>query len=64
MELELGLSVPATGTRADILLTAPDGARLDEVAPALLACVLPAGASGALSVDGHARRRRDRPASR
>lgn len=52
MELELGLSVPATGVRADVLLTAPDGARLDEVTPALLSCVLSPGRSGRLSAAG------------
>jgi S-DNA-T family DNA segregation ATPase FtsK/SpoIIIE len=44
--------VPATGVRADVLLTTAQGTRLDEVAPALLARVLPPGQAGALSVDG------------
>ena len=52
MELELGLCVPASGVAADVLLTAPDGARLDQVAPALLSCVLPPGRSGRLSLAG------------
>jgi S-DNA-T family DNA segregation ATPase FtsK/SpoIIIE len=52
VELGLGLLVPATGARADVLLRAADGTRLDEVAPLLLARVLPAGATGVLSCGG------------
>lgn len=52
MELGLGLLVPATGARADVVVRTADGTRLDEVAPLLLARVLPAGAAGRLSVAG------------
>ena len=52
MELSLGLRVPATGARADVVVRAHEGARLDEVADLLLARVLPAGATGRLSVGG------------
>ncbi|MCW2679386.1 MAG: hypothetical protein JWM62_787, partial [Frankiales bacterium] len=43
MELGLGLLVPATGARADVVVRAAEGTRFDEVAPLLLARVLPAG---------------------
>ncbi|MBW3646899.1 MAG: FHA domain-containing protein [Actinobacteria bacterium] len=52
MELGLGLSVPATGARADVVVRARDGACLAEVAPVLLTKVLPAGRTGQLSVGG------------
>ncbi len=54
MELGLGLLVPATGARADVVVRAAGGTRLDQVAPLLLARVLPAGATGRLSVAGAA----------
>ena len=52
MELGLGLSVPATGARADVVVRARDGACLADVAPALLARVLPPSQTGRLSVGG------------
>jgi S-DNA-T family DNA segregation ATPase FtsK/SpoIIIE len=52
VELGLGLHVPATGARADVVVRGSDGARLDEVAPLLLARVLPPGRGGELSVAG------------
>jgi len=52
VDLGLGLLVPATGARADVVVRARDGARLEDVAPLLLARVLPAGATGRLSVGG------------
>jgi S-DNA-T family DNA segregation ATPase FtsK/SpoIIIE len=52
--VELGLGVHALGTsaRADVVVRAPEGTTLAEVADQLLAVVLPEGASGPLSVDG------------
>ena len=52
MELGLGVVVPATGARADVLVRARTGARLGEVAPLLLARVQPEAGAGSLSVDG------------
>ena len=52
MEIGLGVVVPASGARADVVVRAPEGSPLAEVAPALLARVLPAGRTGRLSVDG------------
>ena len=46
MELELSLLVPATGARADVLVTATGSTSLADVVPALLARALPAGAPG------------------
>ena len=54
MELALGVRVPASGARADVLVRAPDGACLGDVTAPLLARVLPGGATGRLSVDGRA----------
>jgi S-DNA-T family DNA segregation ATPase FtsK/SpoIIIE len=52
VELGLGLLVPTTGGRADVLVRAREGATLADVAPLLLARVLPAGQTGQLSVGG------------
>ena len=52
MELGLGLSVPATGARADVVVRARDGACLADVAPILLARVLQPSQTGRLSVGG------------
>ncbi len=52
MELGLGLCVPATGARADVVVRARDGACLKDVAAGLLARVLPPGQSGQLSAGG------------
>lgn len=52
MELGLGLLVPATGARADVVVRAPEGACVRDVADLLLARVLPAGAAGRLSAAG------------
>ena len=49
MEVGLGLRVPATGARADVVVRCAEGTRLDEVAPRLLALV---SADGPLSVGG------------
>ena len=52
MELRLGLHVPATGARTDVLVRARDGTCLADVETELLARVCPAGAAGQLSVGG------------
>jgi len=54
VELGLGLVVPTTGARADVLVRAPAGAPLGLVGTTLLAQVLPAGTTGTLSVGGTA----------
>ncbi len=51
VELGLGLLVPATGARADVVVRAHEGTCLGDVTTTLLSRVLPAGASGRLSVD-------------
>lgn len=52
MELGLGVHAVATGARADVVVRAPEGTTLGEVAPQLLATVLPEPPVGALSVGG------------
>ena len=52
MELGLGLVVPATGARADVVVRARDGATLADVCDELLARVLPAGSRGTFSIGG------------
>ena len=54
MEVGLGVRVPASGAHADVVVQAPAGTRLSQVAQQLLAAVLPEPATGALSVGGHA----------
>jgi S-DNA-T family DNA segregation ATPase FtsK/SpoIIIE len=54
VDLGLGVVVPASGARADVLVRAPQGTPLAEVARELLARVLPAGSGGRLSVAGAA----------
>jgi S-DNA-T family DNA segregation ATPase FtsK/SpoIIIE len=52
VELAMSVSVPSSGASADVLVTAPEGACLGDVAPSLLARALPDGASGRLLVGG------------
>ena len=52
MELGLGVVVPATGARADVVVRASDGTALAAVAAQLLATVLPEPATGSLSIGG------------
>jgi S-DNA-T family DNA segregation ATPase FtsK/SpoIIIE len=52
VELGLGVAVPATGARADVVVRAPDGAALSQVRDQLLAVVLATPGEHVLSVGG------------
>ncbi len=52
MELRLGVHVPSTGARADVLVRVRDGACLADVQAEVLARVCPVGTTGRLSVGG------------
>ncbi|MFN2523940.1 MAG: FtsK/SpoIIIE domain-containing protein [Mycobacteriales bacterium] len=52
MELGLGLAVPATGARADVVVRAPDGITLAQVRDQLLAVVIATPSEHRLSVQG------------
>ncbi|HWH27459.1 MAG TPA: FtsK/SpoIIIE domain-containing protein [Mycobacteriales bacterium] len=52
MQLGLGLVVPTTGSRADVVVTAPAGTRLADVHDRLVELVLPAAHGGRLAAGG------------
>jgi S-DNA-T family DNA segregation ATPase FtsK/SpoIIIE len=52
VELSLGLTAAAGGARADVVVHAPDGTTLGQLAPQLLAAVLPDGETATLGVAG------------
>jgi S-DNA-T family DNA segregation ATPase FtsK/SpoIIIE len=53
VEIGLSLRAPVTGARAEVLARAPEGACLGDIGSQLRSCVLPAGRSARLTVDGH-----------